>query len=112
MWSRTRVKTPTGGEINPTDYLTIYSDGFGEMLWIDPQREERLDKCPFLYTGEDGKAQCIMHEHKTEDCRNWPFDQEGTLRLDCESICPEVRRLIEKHGETALKNWGVAKTSS
>jgi len=54
-----------------------------------------VNYCPFLKR-EGKKYTCLIHETKPEECRQFPFEADGTVDFSRANICPEVQRLSGK----------------
>ena len=48
-------------------------------LWLDPETGHRLQRCPYLGHGEDGRVLCGIHDIKPDICRAYPTEAVDRL---------------------------------
>lgn len=56
-------------------------------IWVDPNTEELLSKCPWLRL-EEGQTQytCAIYQNRPEDCRAYPANVADMVADECEMI--------------------------
>jgi Fe-S-cluster containining protein len=74
-----------GNEWDEDDQIVLCA-----ALWF--KADGKSLNCPFLKWDEDG-YECLIYDLRPDDCRQFPFDENGKLDKSLATMCPEVRRL-------------------
>ena len=67
----------------------IHQDSFFNNIWIHPETEGALDRCPWLKRLPDNdKYICRIHDTKPTHCRNYPHSKRHALTTGCKGFEP------------------------
>ena len=61
------------------------------VLWFLP--DGKMLKCPFLKNIDKKKYECLIYDILPDDCKKFPFDDNGIPNKNLSDVCPEVRRI-------------------
>lgn len=93
------VKTNRGRLVWLIDLIGGMKDEEGGWIYADIWKRsdgEMYSSCPFLKKFDRHRYICLLHDRglKPYPCREYPFNEDGTIREEVAKICPEVRRLV------------------